>query len=857
MRFTKLLPTGASVQAGAELVEAFGGAQVGGALLPSLGAVSAGGPLVLTGGPRIIGGDGFPAWEGSGSSMVHAKMRRPLVLGTDQWFSFVCVFRKRTSSIDANAIAAFGSDSGSAGNTLMFLAGDSSGANILRFYIQDSGGGTYTAPNPAILTTGAVAVSDMRWHTIALSSSLIDLGGGGTSLRRAYVDGMFEGEGTAAPATLAATTFQHMCANGVVRTTASASVGAFDVALVVPLFGRLDHADLQSLSVNPWQLFRTQKHRPVLRQEAGGTASQDYVGSGYLIFTGAATTSRQSHTNNYVGSGTLTISGSAGVNFGEGGPGTGGGGTVCADAVWVGAPNEERMLYHNGVYYGGGMSKVATGGDMVMWKYTPATGDTQRVIVRDNFQGDDHNNPAMVFLSDGRIAIAYAEHGTTRPMAQVSINPYDITSWGPVRYTYWTQANYSNIIKIGNYYWVCFQPTANRLDYAVRTTDFVTFGSEFCFIDTDSYGNKNPYTTMTQNGPNRVDCCYVTQHPAQGDGHADIYHLYFTETNGAFIPHKADGTVMSMPVRATDGTLVYDSGSSNCVMTQVRIGPDGNPRLLFVRFETSSDHRCMFTRFNGTSWTAAVQIVAMGGGIAPVNEPFYSGLMSFDGNDTNRVYVSVKVGSYHEIQQWETTDNGATWNKTADITSGSTEKNIRPYSVIGHDGIKVFWAQGYYEDYTDYDTDLISIGTTAGTSLQHARPSADVLTGAWTPSEGTLLYSTLDEVNENDAEYITCVVPGSNCFVQLSTITDPLTGNGHVVHVRARAPYGGRVRVLLHDTSAGSRTTLATWDVLLTPLFFTYALALTAAEADSIVNYATLQLSFAPFGLPAYEGEWS
>jgi len=855
MRFTRHFPTGQTVQAGATLVDAFAGARVGGALLPSLGAVSAGGPLVLTGGPRRIGGHGLLAWEGAGSSMVHAKMRRPLVLGTDQWLSFVVVFRKRASSIDANVIAAFGSDSGTSGNTLMYLAGDASGANIIRFYIQDSGGATYTSPNPAILTVGNVAVSDMRWHTIALCTSLVDLGGGGTSLRRAYIDGMFEGEGTAAPATLAATTFQHMCANGIVRTTVSASAGAFDVALVVPLFGRLDHAELRSLSLNPWQLFTTQKHRPVLRQEAGGSGTTDYVGSGGIVFGGAATTQRVSHTNTYVGSGGITFGGSAGVTTTDVDPGGPvGGELIVENGMWVGSPNGERVCFYNGAYYGGGIASGS--GDLIMWKYTPAIGDTQRVVVQAAFQYDDHVNPAIFILPSGRIAIAYCKHTTARPQVQVSTNPEDITSWGPVVYSYWTNAAYSAIFQLGSYYFVAFQPTSGRQDAAARTTDFTSFGTAFLWLYTPDVNTYTPYFTLCQNGPNRIDVVYVTGHPGQGDLHPDLYHVYYTESGGAMIPHKSDGTLLTMPVLTTTGTLIYDSGvnNTNLVMCHIRIGQDGHPRVLFVRFETINDHRCMFARWTGSAWTTAVEIVGMGQGIAPGFEPYYSGLMCFDGNDTNRVYVSVKVGSFQEIQQWETTDNGATWGKTADITTASAVKNFRPFSPPGHDGIKVFWLAGTYTDYTDFYTDIWAHGATAGTSLQYARPNADVSDGAWTSTaaDPAVLYTEIDETAENDAEYITCDVVGSACRMRLSTITDPLTGNGHVIRYRARAPYGGRVAVNLFDTSS-SRGLVASWITTLTPLFTTYSHTLTTDEANLIVNYATLELGFnaiavAPFG---------
>jgi hypothetical protein len=61
---------------------------------------------------------------------------------------------------------------------------------------------------------------------------------------------------------------------------------------------------------------------------------------------------------------------------------------------------------------------------------------------------------------------------------------------------------------------------------------------------------------------------------------------------------------------------------------------------------------------------------------------------------------------------------------------------------------------------------------------QHARPSADVSAGTWTPSAGLSLYAMIDEEAADDADYITSALAPSadTAVMSLSAVSRPIAG---------------------------------------------------------------------------------
>ncbi len=123
---------------------------------------------------------------------------------------------------------------------------------------------------------------------------------------------------------------------------------------------------------------------------------------------------------------------------------------------------------------------------------------------------------------------------------------------------------------------------------------------------------------------------------------------------------------------------------------------------------------------------------------------------------------------------------------------------------------------------------------------RYARPDDDVSAGAWVPSTGTDLYAMIDESAPDSSDYIS-TASASTCEVALNPVVDPLTSTGQIVRYQAWSAEGNGLTVRLMQGA----TTIASWAHAVLPVTPTiFAQALTAAECDSITDYADLRFQF-------------
>jgi hypothetical protein len=114
----------------------------------------------------------------------------------------------------------------------------------------------------------------------------------------------------------------------------------------------------------------------------------------------------------------------------------------------------------------------------------------------------------------------------------------------------------------------------------------------------------------------------------------------------------------------------------------------------------------------------------------------------------------------------------------------------------------------------------------------------DVAAGSWAPSvPGATLASMLDEPSADAGDYISTTSPGS-CEIALGPVQDPHTSTGQVVRYLAWSDYGNAMTMRLMQGG----TVIAEWFHASLPTVPTiFAQALTAAQCDSITNYADLR----------------
>lgn len=129
---------------------------------------------------------------------------------------------------------------------------------------------------------------------------------------------------------------------------------------------------------------------------------------------------------------------------------------------------------------------------------------------------------------------------------------------------------------------------------------------------------------------------------------------------------------------------------------------------------------------------------------------------------------------------------------------------------------------------------------------QYLRPVADLTVGSWLNElGGTPLYTSIDEVSANDADYITSENNPSTSIARttLEAGNDPLTSTGHIVLYRYRKTGSGFVELTV---SLRQNTTVIANGTTHSPTtsWADGSFTLTAGQANSITDYSDLNLQF-------------
>lgn len=354
---------------------------------------------------------------------------------------------------------------------------------------------------------------------------------------------------------------------------------------------------------------------------------------------------------------------------------------------------------YNKTYFGA----VAAGGTVWVMSYNHSDGTHTPFCIRRSFEYDGHAAPSILIRNDGRLMVFYSKHIENYIFYRISINPGDISSFGPEHsLDMGAGVTYTRPIQLSgesNKIYLFFRGlSTNSWSYITSTDGGDTWSSIqtlFTIVD-----QNNQYLVVTSNGVDRIDFGHCGHPALEVTSH---YHFYYY--NGNF--YKSDGTLIetALPLSRSDMTLVYDAteGGHYTGWTYDIAIAASVPYIVFSCTVDISDHRYMYAKWNGSAWVH-YEITTAGG------EPSEgaTGAICLDPTDPNTVYLSKEVNGIWEIQKGVTSDGGASWDFTS-ITSGSAEDNLMPVVPIGrHNDLPVLWVYGDYDTYLTYDTYIIS-----------------------------------------------------------------------------------------------------------------------------------------------------
>jgi len=421
---------------------------------------------------------------------------------------------------------------------------------------------------------------------------------------------------------------------------------------------------------------------------------------------------------------------------------------VAPDGIWTWF-NDERSIFHNGFLYSG---YVRSDGYAGITRYDPATGAAIHMQLGTTASKgtDDHNNPAITILPDGRLLASYSRHSAdyhffTRT-SKVA-NPASDSDWNAEHTVSTTARNsYVNTYRLSAesdeiYIFhrdINWNPTISR-----SSDNGATWDAPVHFINRSD----RPYPRYCSNHSNRVDTIYTDGHPRTTAN--SIYHLYYQ--GGNF--YQTDGTLLksfaNLPLNhaaGERGAVVYPYSSAawgagegpddwipsgRAWTWDIHYGTDGHPVCTFqVQLDdvTGSgwDHARIYyyyARWTGTEWQRS--FIAHGGRGFYSAEPDYGGGMAIDPDDPRVVYISsnaanpfelddidnVPLGPNERYEIWRgfTADGGLTFTWQP-VTENSPFDNMRPIVTENHGRTRhVLWFSGPYSTYTSFNTKVLGV----------------------------------------------------------------------------------------------------------------------------------------------------
>lgn len=435
---------------------------------------------------------------------------------------------------------------------------------------------------------------------------------------------------------------------------------------------------------------------------------------------------------------------------------------IAPDGAWTWF-NDERAIFHQGYLFSG---YVMSDGRYGVTRYDPATSTASHAVIStaSSEQTDDHNNPSLTILPDGRLLAIYSKHsGGARFYYRTSKVPLPAadSDWNDEQIHSFDSSgsgnSYSNTYRLSGESNLIYNFHRNinfNPCLSTSTDNGATWSAPTHFIDTGT-GNTRPYPRYCSNHTDRVDLIYTDGHPRNSNN--SIYHLYyqaghFRATDGtsikalADIPLDHDGdhpTSGGVPER---GSVVYQYSSA---VWGASDGPDdwipsGRGWTWDICYGTSGAPVCVFqvqkdnvtgsgwandriyyyyARWTGTEWQR--RFIAQAGRGLYSKEDDYGGGMTIDPEDPRVVYISTNAANpfnltdivnvplaandRYEIWRGFTADGGLTFTWTP-VTENSEADNLRPIVPENHGKTRhLLWFFGNYVGYTNYNTRVVGI----------------------------------------------------------------------------------------------------------------------------------------------------
>lgn len=369
---------------------------------------------------------------------------------------------------------------------------------------------------------------------------------------------------------------------------------------------------------------------------------------------------------------------------------------------------DPRAIRYNEKTYIGYVNNV---GNVGILSYNHSLRDINTFTLNAGFGVDDHVAPSILIRSDGYLVVFYTPHAGANIYYRISTNPEDISAWGVEQtVVVGPSITYPNPIQLSEesdkiYLFFRGPADAEEWSYIASTDSGVTWSASNTIMRIPA-GNHD-YLKIVSDGDSIIHFAH-SGHPEFEN--TSIFYFYYMNDS----LYRIDGTTighLNDTLTRADMDTVYnyaDIGHHKAWIWDIAIDLLNYPYIAFATFPDTNDHRYNYARWTGLVWDEN-EITTAGTYIDGVTQPYYSGGITLDHENTNIVYLSKQISGQFEIQRGITSDGGSSWNFNS-ITWNSSNKNIRPVCIRNHrQNVKFAWLNGTYTTYLNYNTSVMMI----------------------------------------------------------------------------------------------------------------------------------------------------
>lgn len=395
--------------------------------------------------------------------------------------------------------------------------------------------------------------------------------------------------------------------------------------------------------------------------------------------------------------------------------------TQIEDGAWCWF-SDPRSVYYKGNYERTYTGFVTSKGDIVIASKDHKTNEVVSKVLYKELEVDDHTNPSILILPDGRLMVFFTKHGGTI-YHTTSQSPEDISEFSTVEtLEYGQKLCYTNPVMLseennriyifyrGGYDW--------KPSYIISDDLGKTWSQPKVFVSKEVNKKSNrPYTKVVSDGKSTIHFAFTDGHPRE-ENHNSIYYMRYQGGNFYDAMGEKLGDTNSLPILQESIPKAYDGIANNqrAWIWDFAINEKNHPVIAYATLPEETQHFYNYGIWDGEKWQNK-RLCKAGSAFPKFDrtkemrdpEPHYSGGIILDHNDPSKMYLSKPYNNIFEIEEWSTNDGGKSFTHRA-ITENSIQDNVRPFVVRNAPesvSPRVLWMNiNHYEHYTNYHTSI-------------------------------------------------------------------------------------------------------------------------------------------------------